>query len=84
MFTEEIDENGYDDRWEIDLINMFGFFPDTQKLQSTPPIPHVWLYFRGRHYDAECPEGVNDFLDLPVYKRSREQINIEPIFKGVI
>lgn len=30
---------------------------------------HVWLTSGGRHYDAECPEGVDSFFDLPLFRR---------------
>lgn len=30
---------------------------------------HWWIVYNGRHYDAECPEGVQSFLELPIYKR---------------
>lgn len=29
--------------------------------------PHVWVYYNGKHYDAECPEGVSDFRELPFF-----------------
>lgn len=31
---------------------------------------HVWTYFEGRHYDSEAPEGVEDWLELPFFKRN--------------
>jgi hypothetical protein len=34
---------------------------------------HLWLTFEGRHYDAECPEGVNSFFDLPYFQRQMTQ-----------
>lgn len=30
---------------------------------------HVWVTHQGRHYDAECPEGVESFFDLPCLRR---------------
>lgn len=30
---------------------------------------HMWLTFKGKHYDAEAPEGVNRFLELPFFQR---------------
>jgi len=38
---------------------------------STPPkyTGHVWIYYNGKHYDAECPKGVENWKDLPFYKR---------------
>lgn len=32
--------------------------------------PHVWMYFDGLCFDAECPEGVLNFFELPFYKRA--------------
>lgn len=28
---------------------------------------HIWLTFEGKHYDAECPGGVANFLELPFF-----------------
>ena len=33
---------------------------------------HTWLYSDGRHYDAECVEGVADYRDLPFFRRHPE------------
>jgi hypothetical protein len=30
---------------------------------------HEWITYNGRHYDAECPFGVDDETDLPFEKR---------------
>lgn len=30
---------------------------------------HVWVSCEGRHYDAECPEGVDNFFNLPLFRR---------------
>lgn len=40
---------------------------------------HTWLAYDGRHYDAECPEGVADYRDLPFFERHPEAaIHVEP------
>lgn len=31
---------------------------------------HAWIYAGGKHYDAECPEGVGNLFDLPIHKRA--------------
>jgi hypothetical protein len=31
---------------------------------------HVWVCYKGRHYDAECPEGVDSWKDLPLFKNA--------------
>jgi len=30
---------------------------------------HDWIFYNGKHYDAECPEGVDNFMDLPIFKK---------------
>lgn len=31
---------------------------------------HYWVLYKGRHYDAECPLGVTNWLELPLFKRA--------------
>lgn len=31
---------------------------------------HIWITCERRHYDAECPDGVDNFFDLPIFRRS--------------
>jgi hypothetical protein len=33
---------------------------------------HLWIACQSKHYDAECPEGVDSFFDLPFFKRQLE------------
>jgi hypothetical protein len=30
---------------------------------------HVWTWWRGKHHDAECLDGVSDWVDLPFFRR---------------
>ena len=30
---------------------------------------HYWITHHGRHYDLECPDGVDCWHDLPLFKR---------------
>jgi hypothetical protein len=30
---------------------------------------HAWVYWGGRHYDAETPNGVADWKQLPIFKK---------------
>lgn len=32
---------------------------------------HLWIFDGNKHYDSECPEGVFEWRDLPIYKRYR-------------
>lgn len=36
-------------------------------------IGHEWIMHRGQFYDAECPEGVEDWRDLPIFRRGRQK-----------
>lgn len=33
---------------------------------------HTWIAVDGRHYDAECIEGVEDYTELPFFRRHPE------------
>ena len=33
---------------------------------------HTWIAYDGRHYDAECIDGVRDYRDLPFFERHPE------------
>ena len=33
---------------------------------------HVWIFFDDKHYDAECPEGVENFMNLPIFSGERK------------
>ena len=30
---------------------------------------HCWFIHEGKHYDAECPQGVDCWHDLPIFKK---------------
>ena len=31
---------------------------------------HVWILYKGKHYDAECSNGVKDWKNLPIFKNN--------------
>jgi len=31
---------------------------------------HTWIEYEGKHHDAECIDGVESFLDLPIFRRA--------------
>jgi len=35
---------------------------------------HYWFVCNGLCYDSECPEGVADWKDLPIYKKYRKYL----------
>ena len=30
---------------------------------------HYWIYYKGKHFDCEAPEGVKNLFDLPIVKK---------------
>jgi len=41
---------------------------------------HVWVLHDGRFYDAEVPEGVDDWRDLPFIQRHFEEEDLEDAY----
>lgn len=39
-------------------------------------IGHEWVEYRGKFYDAECPYGVDDWQNLPIFRRGRHNEKI--------
>ena len=73
------------DGWDGDGLDIWN--EDTLKFyNSLPPAPisvadltekilgyHSWIHYKEKHYDAECPEGVTNFFDLPFFKRQLDR-----------
>lgn len=70
---------GYCDLFAEDLVEELGGKTDiTYIIDNDELAPddsyrigtdHVWVYHNGKHYDAETPYGVDNFLELPHFKR---------------
>lgn len=43
--------------------------PEGQLCEVVGSSTHQWITVDGHHFDAECPEGVRNFLELPIFKR---------------
>jgi hypothetical protein len=67
---------GQCERFAEDVIALLGgccieegrFVHDGRLREAWVP-GHVWVVFQGRNYDAERPGGVDDFRELPHYRR---------------
>jgi len=54
--------------WSKKLLDYWGYPPkDIQEIYDE--INHVWVYYNGKHYDAEAPNGVKKWYDLPLIKK---------------
>lgn len=47
---------------------------DAIMVAATRPA-HSWIYYDGRCYDAECPQGVLSFFSLPFFVREIRKFN---------
>jgi hypothetical protein len=67
------DECG-DDVWDWKLLKRhWGITPPAGLTKSVVNNigfgGHVWIFSGQMHYDAECPDGVASFFDLPLFRR---------------
>lgn len=62
-----------DDLFDMNVLNAFGIsLPQGHTPETIERVSfggHVWIYLDGKHFDAECPEGVDSFFDLPFSRR---------------
>lgn len=55
--------------WSLDMIKHWGL-PDGFKIDKVnDEINHVWVFAHGKHYDAECPNGVDYWYEIPLIKK---------------
>lgn len=74
MIGEDGDIYG-NDIFDVDMMEKY--WADTvptkdltwEEISKIPFGYHVWISYDGRHYDAECPEGVDNFFELPLFKK---------------
>lgn len=46
--------------------------PDDEEIAGPfDHVGHYWIFFEGRHYDAEAPEGVERMDELPIFARAK-------------
>lgn len=62
------------DIWDSELLGSYWDMKPPynltwEDLNSISFGTHVWITFNKRHYDAECSEGVDNFFELPLFKR---------------
>ena len=55
--------------WSKNLLDYWGYPPNVNLNLVDDEINHVWLFYNGKHYDAEVPEGVDNWFEIPLIKR---------------
>lgn len=52
--------------WNKDALDEYGYPPDPQHDHVGI---HQWVFYKGKHYDAEAPDGVDSPWKLPFFDR---------------
>lgn len=64
--------NGLCEEFALGLVSKVAGAEDvcTENFVDFGELPgHMWVIYEDKHYDAECPEGVTDFKELPIFKK---------------
>jgi|TARA_R110002167_G_scaffold31876_2_gene104210 hypothetical protein len=78
FWSDKISDYGYNgDYWIIKNLKKLGC-PNfnLESLNTFMLKGHVWVYYNGKHYDAEAFNGVKNFWDLPIYQRQLKSLDI--------
>jgi len=52
--------------WNKEALDQYGYPPDVENAHIGI---HQWIFNKGKHYDAEAPNGVDTPWELPFFKR---------------
>lgn len=55
--------------WSKDLLEYYGYPPNIDLNIINNDLAHCWVYYYGKHFDAEEPNGVDNWFDLPLCKK---------------
>ncbi|MGX5608917.1 hypothetical protein ACWKTZ_21330 [Bacillus cereus] len=77
FLMKDLDEgwNGNeDDDWDINQLMKYNSPSpiNIQELKNKIRGYHRWIYYDGKHFDAECPYGVKNLFELPFFKSHLE------------
>jgi len=58
----------HDAIWSKKMLRLYGTPSNIEHIYDL--VSHGWVFYNGKHYDAACPNGVEYWYELPIYKRS--------------
>lgn len=64
--------DGYCDFWAQEVMELVPTAIDHGTPEDFDGPGHVWVEIDGKHYDAETLQGVKDWKDLAVFRKSKE------------
>ena len=79
-FLKQDDDSAWSEGLDVELLEkywekvkpIYGLTWDD--MNQVADSHHCFLYHKGKFYDAECPEGVENFFELPLYRRPLKQM----------
>ncbi len=57
--------------WGKKMLDLYGTPKNLERIDYVNN--HGWIYYEGKHYDAECPRGVKYWYQLPIFKSMRKK-----------
>ncbi len=60
--------------WNKDTLEKYGYPPIDLSSLNNGLVHHQWIYYSGKHYDAERPNGVNKWFELPIFQRMIKRV----------
>lgn len=83
-FYDEFSEDNFDNPiltdsgdWNKDALEKYGYPPIELSSLIHGLTHHQWIYFNGKHYDAENPNGSDKWFELPIFKRMIKKVKIK-------
>ena len=67
--------NGYCREFAYRALGVFGHNSVYHEIEFKG-IPHAFVEFNGKYYDAECIDGADYYLELPIFKTLDWQDNV--------
>lgn len=69
--------NGQCEDFAMEIINRMGGYSANITEVCTENfvefgelVGHYWILYKGKHYDAECPNGTKDWKNLPIFNKT--------------
>lgn len=66
-----IEFEGNDFWWNREMLNKYGWPKNNKnydlKKKGFDLPNHSWTFHKGKHYDADCAEGVDNWTELPLF-----------------
>ena len=79
-FTPKVCNNGFCDIFADKFTEKFkgAEYWNTYDSDGGKTYGHIWVKYKGKFYDAEVPNGVKEYKDIPYIKRATKFLKEKP------